>query len=41
MRKWESLNPDRVKYRMIFTEAGVVTHDQIGEARRFVEESED
>jgi len=40
VRKWESLNPDRVKYRMIFTEADVVTHDQIGEARRFVEEAE-
>jgi len=40
VKKWESLNPDRVKYRMIFTEADVVTHDQISEARRFVEEAE-
>ena len=40
VRKWEKLNPNRIKYHMIFTEADVVTHDQISEARDFVEEAE-
>ncbi len=38
LRKWEDLNPDRLKYQMIFTSAATVTADQIGNVRRFVEE---
>ena len=40
VRKWEKLNPNRIKYHMIFTEADVVTHDQMSQAREFVEEAE-
>ncbi len=37
IRKWAELNPDRIKYEMIFTPADVVTTDQMTAARRFVE----
>ncbi len=35
LRRWEDLNPDRLKYRMIFTNTDAVTVDQMREARRF------
>lgn len=38
LRKWEHLNPDRLKYRMIFTSTDTVTADQLQEAREFIEE---
>lgn len=37
LRKWESLNPDRLKYQMIFTGTDTVSADQVQNARRFVE----
>jgi hypothetical protein len=38
LRKWEKLNPDRLKYQMIFTSTDTVSADQVGEVKRFVEE---
>lgn len=40
LRKWADLNPDRLKYEMIFTGTDAVTGDQTAMARRFVEEAE-
>lgn len=40
LRKWEALNPDRLKYQMIFTDTNTVTADQLRDARAFVEEAE-
>ena len=39
LRKWERLNPDRLKYEMIFTSTATVTADQMREVRQFVEEA--
>ena len=39
LRRWENLNPDRLRYRMIFTDTNTVTADQMQEARRFIEET--
>lgn len=36
LRQWEALNPDRLKYEMIFTRTDGVTTDQMKEATRFV-----
>lgn len=38
LRKWENLNPDRLRYQMIFTATNTVTADQMKDARTFVEE---
>ena len=35
-RKWAGLNPDRLKYEMIFTSSDEVGHDQLKSARSFV-----
>lgn len=40
LRKWEDLNPDRVKYEMIFTASDIVTADQMRGVRGFLRESE-
>ncbi len=40
LRKWEELNPDRLKYEMVFTPAAVVTADQTNAVRRWVEKAE-
>ncbi len=37
LRRWEELNPDRLKYEMIFTATDGVTVNQMREARRFAE----
>jgi len=37
LRKWESLNPDRLTYQIIFTGTDTVTVDQIQNVRRFAE----
>lgn len=37
VRKWEKLDPDRLKYQIIFTSADSLGHDQTAEAHRFVE----
>ena len=39
VRRWEKLNPDRLRYEMIFTDTDVVGPNQTQVARRFVEES--
>jgi hypothetical protein len=39
LRRWEDLNPDRLRYQMIFTDTNTVTADQMQEARRFIEET--
>jgi hypothetical protein len=40
VRKWEKLNPDRLRYEMIFTDSDTIAADQLQNVRRFVEESE-
>jgi len=40
VRKWEDLNPDRLRYEMIFTDTDTVSADAMQEARRLVEEPE-
>lgn len=40
VRKWEKLNPDRLRYEMIFTDADTVPADAMQSARRFAEEPE-
>lgn len=40
LRRWEGLNPDRLRYHMVFTDAETVASDQIREARAFVEEAD-
>ena len=37
LRHWENLNPDRLKYQMIFVDGSTVPHDQTETAREFVE----
>ena len=39
LRRWENLNPDRVRYQMIFTGTDTVSAGQMQEARRFIEEN--
>jgi hypothetical protein len=39
LRRWENLNPDRLRYQMIFTATDTVTADQMQEAMRFAEEA--
>lgn len=40
VRKWEALNPDRLKYDMIFTPSDTVTFDQLKPVWKFAEERE-
>ncbi|MBF8298777.1 MAG: Restriction endonuclease subunit [candidate division NC10 bacterium] len=40
LRRWKNLNPDRLRYRMIFTDTNTVTADQMQEARKFAEEAD-
>lgn len=40
VRKWESLNPDRLRYEMIFADAETVAGDAMRHVRKFVEETE-
>jgi len=40
LRRWENLNPDRLRYQMIFTATDTVTADQTQEAMRFAEEAD-
>jgi hypothetical protein len=35
-RKWESLNPDKLKYQMIFVKQENVNHEDFEEARKFI-----
>lgn len=37
-RRWVGLNPDRLKYEIIFTPGDSITHDQTEYAREFIEE---
>jgi len=37
LRHWENLNPDRLKYQIIFVDGSTVPHDQTEIAREFVE----
>ena len=39
LRRWEDLNPDRLRYQMICTATDAVTAGQMQEARRFIEET--
>ena len=36
-RKWESLNPDKLKYQMIFVKQENVNHEDFEEARKFIQ----
>lgn len=38
LRRWERLNPNRLKYQMIFTATDTVPADEMGVVRQFVEE---
>jgi len=38
LRRWVDLNPDRLRYQMVFTPGATVTADQFKDARQFVEE---
>jgi len=38
LRRWETLNPNRLKYQMIFTATDTVPADEMRVVRRFVEE---
>ena len=38
LRQWEKLNPDRLKYQMIFVDGNEVLHNDTQAARQFVEE---
>jgi type III restriction enzyme len=40
VRKWEALNPDRLKYEMIFTPSDTVTFNQLIPVWKFAEERE-
>lgn len=40
LRKWEGLNPDLLRYEMIFTDADTIPADAMHKVRRFAEESE-
>jgi type III restriction enzyme len=40
LRRWEGLNPDRLRYQMLFTATDTVTFDQMKDARAFVEEAD-
>jgi len=39
LRKWENLNPDRLRYQMIFTATNTVTADEMKGTRTFVQEA--
>jgi type III restriction enzyme len=36
-QKWVGLNPDRLKYQMIFTDGDEISYDQLKPARKFIE----
>ena len=36
LRKWEDLDPDRLRYEMIFTPGDTVSYDRMSNARAFV-----
>jgi hypothetical protein len=38
LRKWEELNPERLKYQMIFTSTDAVSADQVQEVKRLISE---
>lgn len=40
IRKWEKLNPELLKYEMIFVSEESIAYNQLKHARRFLEESE-
>jgi hypothetical protein len=40
VRKWEQLNPDKLRYEVIFTNQSVVPTDALTDVCRFVEETE-
>lgn len=40
LRKWEGLNPDRLRYEIIFTDTDTIPADGMQNVRRFAEESE-
>ena len=37
LRKWEKVNPDRLKYEMIFAHGETVGYEQLRPVREFVE----
>ena len=36
VRKWEKLNPDRLRYEMIFASTDAIAHDQLQNVREFI-----
>ena len=40
LRKWEDLDPKRVRYEMLFTDSESVTYDQLSFARAFVRDED-
>ena len=39
-RKWVGLNPERLKYEMVFAKEEALSYDQTQKAREFVEENQ-
>jgi len=39
LKKWQHLNPDTLKYELIFATGNSIAHDRAGGARHFVEEA--
>jgi type III restriction enzyme len=37
-RRWTDLNPDKLKYQIIFTSSDDIAYDQLAQARAFVSE---
>jgi hypothetical protein len=35
LKRWEKLNPDRLKYQIVFADGDVIPHDKLAEARAF------
>jgi type III restriction enzyme len=39
LKRWQNLNPDRLRYELVFVKENTVGYDQTAEARQFVEEA--
>jgi hypothetical protein len=37
LKRWENLNPDRLRYEVVFARAEALGHDQVEKALKFVE----
>jgi hypothetical protein len=35
-RKWEGLNPDKLKYQIVFAKQEIIEHDEFEKSRKFI-----